>query len=226
MNPVVFILPGNETFGKKVSNDLNAEIGEYTMHRFPDGESYVRVLNNVEGKDIIIICTLHKPDEKFLPLFFLCKLLKDLKAKQVILVAPYLAYMRQDKRFNDGEAITSNYFASAISLFVDKLITVDPHLHRINSLTEIYSVPAYTLHAADHISEWIKNNVKKPILIGPDSESAQWISEVANKYNIPYVVLEKKRKGDSEVEVSAPHLEKFKDHTPVLLDDIISTQER
>lgn len=223
MTPIVFTLPGNEKLGKKIISELNAEKGIYNLHRFPDGESYIRIDSNVQLKEAIIICTLHEPDEKILQLLFLCKLLKELHVKRITLVAPYLAYMRQDKRFNPGEAITSTYFASLISSFVDYLITVDPHLHRRNSLSEIYSIPSQVLHAADHISNWIQKNIENPVLVGPDSESEQWVSEVAKNANAPFIILEKNRKGDRDVEVSIPHLEQFKGCVPVLVDDIIST---
>jgi ribose-phosphate pyrophosphokinase len=223
MKSIIFTLPGNETLGETITTGLNAEKGNYNLHRFPDGESYVRIESTVENKNAIVICTLHEPDDKLLQLFFLCKLLKELKAKRIILVAPYLAYMRQDKRFNPGEAVTSTYFAALISSFTDELITIDPHLHRRNSLSEIYSIPSQVLHAADHISDWIKNNIAKPVLVGPDSESEQWVSDVAKKANAPYIVLEKIRNGDRDVEVSVPHVETYKDYTPVLVDDIIST---
>lgn len=223
MKSIIFTLPGNEILGKKIATGLNAEIGIYNLRNFPDGESYVRVDSNVEDKEIVVVCTLHQPDEKLLPLFFLCKLLKELKAKRIILLSPYLAYMRQDKRFNSGEAITSNYFASLVSGFVDHLITVDPHLHRRNSLSEIYTISSQVIHAANHISGWIKNNIDKPLLVGPDSESEQWVSEVANQAGAPFIILEKIRRGDIDVEVSIPHVEQYKEYTPILVDDIIST---
>jgi ribose-phosphate pyrophosphokinase len=177
----------------------------------------------VEEKEVIVVCTLHEPNPKLLPLLFICKLLKDLKAKSICLVVPYLSYMRQDKQFNSGEAITSDYFAQLISSFADRIITIDPHLHRRSSMNEIYSIPCNVLHSAKLISSWIKNNIQKPLLIGPDSESEQWVSEVAKDAGAPYIVLEKLRRGDNDVDVSIPQTEKYKDHTPVLVDDIIST---
>jgi ribose-phosphate pyrophosphokinase len=103
------------------------------------------------------------------------------------------------------------------------LITIDPHLHRIKSLSEIYNIPTKVTHAASHISAWIKNNIVTPLLIGPDLESEQWVSEVAKNANAPYIILTKIRHGDRNVEVSVPHFDTYKDHTPVLVDDIIST---
>lgn len=223
MNKIVFALPGNEHLSESITANINAEKGQLIIRNFPDGESYVRVINNVAGKEAILMCTLNNPDQKFLPLYFLAKSIKEQGAAKITLVSPYLSYMRQDKKFNAGEAVTSEYFATLISSFADELITVDPHLHRRNSMAEIYSIPCYTLHAADLISEYIRNEIKKPLLIGPDSESEQWVSKVAAKANAPFIILEKKRTGDKHVKISIPHTEKFKDHLPVLVDDIIST---
>ena len=223
MKPIVFALPGNEILAKSIANSIQADLGETVIRHFPDGETYVRVLSEVKNRKIIMVCTLAYPDEKLLPLYFLSKTLKSLGADCTCLVAPYLAYMRQDKVFNQGEGVTSEYFASHISGFVDTLITIDPHLHRRNSMSEIYSIPCTALHASELISKWIKENISLPILIGPDSESEQWVSEVAKNAGAPFIVLEKIRYGDKDVEVSVPKVGEYKDHTPVLIDDIIST---
>ncbi len=223
MKPIVFALKGNELLAESIIAGIEGEKGEFVLRQFPDGETYIRILSNVEEKDIVIVCTLHEPDNKLLPLLFLCRLLKDLNAKSICLIAPYLAYMRQDKQFNPGEAVTSEYFAKLLSSFADRLITVDPHLHRRTSMKEIYSIPCEVLHAAGLISEWIKNNIPDAVLIGPDSESEQWVSEVAKDANIPFIVLKKIRHGDRDVEVSVPQVEKYKNYIPVLVDDIIST---
>jgi ribose-phosphate pyrophosphokinase len=223
MKPIVFSLPGNELLAQKIMAGIQADEAEYELRSFPDGETYLRVISDVEGRDIIIVCTLHQPDSKILPLLFLCNLLKYLKAKSICLICPYLAYMRQDKQFKPGEAVTSEYFASLLSGLSDRLITIDPHLHRRASMKEIYSIPCEVLHAAAAISEWIKVNIPDALVIGPDSESEQWVSEVAKSANVPFVILEKIRLGDKDVKVSVPQVERYKNHTPVLVDDIIST---
>ena len=222
-NCILFSIPGNEKLCHSLAELLHAEQGEAIIRRFPDGETYVKVLTNVYEKEAIIVCSLHHPDNKILPLYFLAKTLKEFRASSVTLIAPYLAYMRQDKRFTDGECISSELFARLLSSFVDKLITIDPHLHRRTSLEEIYSIHTSVLHASALISKWIKENINKPVLIGPDSESEQWVSKVAADAGAPFIVLSKIRSGDRKVQVSVPHVEKHKDHTPVLVDDIIST---
>lgn len=220
---LLFAYPGNERLAEMLIEETGYELGMLDFHHFPDGENLVRLGTEVKGQDIILLCSLDRPDEKAVSLMFFAQTAKELGAKSVGLIAPYLGYMRQDKRFHEGEAITSDIFASFISDHFDSLITVDPHLHRYKSLSEIYSIPTRVVHAADAIAEWIKNNIDAPVLIGPDSESDQWVSEVAQKAGAPYIILTKTRRGDKDVEVTVPDIEKYKSHTPVLVDDIIST---
>ena len=223
MSRIFFALPCNDVLTSSLAVYCKAELGAAIFHHFPDGETLVKVDSDVNNKIVILVCTLDRPDGKLLSLYFLAQTAKELGAQHICLVAPYLAYMRQDKRFSPGEGITSIYFSKLVSHFIDSIITVDPHLHRIHALSEIYSIPATVIHATQLISDWIKANIKTPVLIGPDEESTQWVSAVANGANVPYIILQKIRKGDTDVEVSVPHLEKYIHHTPVLVDDIIST---
>ncbi|MEW6778048.1 MAG: ribose-phosphate pyrophosphokinase [Bdellovibrionota bacterium] len=221
--PLFFSLPGNESLGAAIAARLSAELGKLTARRFPDGESYVRLESDPKGRSVIFLCTLDRPDEKFLPLLFAAETARDLGAARLGLIAPYLSYMRQDARFQPGEGITSTYFAKAVSRSFDWLLTVDPHLHRRESLSEIYEIPARAVHAAPALSVWIGKNVKNPLVIGPDEESRQWAQAVAGGNGAPAIVLEKKRLGDRKVEVSAPEAGRYKGRTAVLVDDIIST---
>ncbi len=223
MQTVFFPLPGNESLAQSIADHLGAEAAALEVRHFPDGESYVRYSSDLEGQRVVLVCTLDRPDEKFLPLVFAAAAARDLGATEVGLAAPYLAYMRQDRRFQPGEAVTSTYFARTLNHWFDWLVTVDPHLHRRGSLSEIYSILTTALSAAPSISSWIDEKVKNPLLIGPDSESEQWVAAVADDVGAPFVVLEKTRRGDREVEISVPQVERWRNHTPVLVDDIIST---
>ena len=136
---------------------------------------------------------------------------------------PYLAYMRQDKRFQSGEAITSNAYARLLSASLDWIVTIDPHLHRRSSMSEIYSVPVSICHAAPKLSIWIREHVTDAIVIGPDSESEQWVSAVAGEAGAPFATLQKTRHGDRDVEIEIPNLERWRGRKPVLVDDIISS---
>jgi ribose-phosphate pyrophosphokinase len=216
-------MPGSERQGRDLADRLGAETGVVETRRFPDGECYVRIGSKVAGREIVLVCTLARPDDQFLRLVFAVRTLRELGASRITLVAPYLAYMRQDKRFHAGEAVTSTYFADLLSREIDRLITVDPHLHRHEALSEIYAIPAVALHAAPLLADWIAANVEQPLIIGPDIESEQWVSDVANRAAAPYVVLRKERHGDRDVEIAIPDLRERVGRQPVLIDDIASS---
>jgi ribose-phosphate pyrophosphokinase len=136
--------------------------------------------------------------------------------------------MRQDKRFHPGETISAQHIARMIGDHVDWLVTVDPHLHRITDLSQVYSIPTAAVHAAGCMAAWIQQHINQPLLIGPDEESAQWVSDVAVQADAPFLVLSKVRQGDRQVEVSFSQqdqldLQKWRGYTPVLIDDMIST---
>lgn len=223
MNAVVFALPQNGALAQSLARELDAELGAVELRRFPDGESYVRLDSAVAGREVVIAASLNKPDPKLAPLLFVARTARELGAAGVVLAAPYLAYMRQDRQFREGEGVTSRFFAEFVSSFADGLVTVDPHLHRIRRLTDLYRIPADVVHAAPLIGRWLQSNVASPLLIGPDEESRQWVAEVAEAAAAPHVVLSKVRRGDRDVQVSVPQIESWRDRTPVLVDDIVST---
>lgn len=223
MQSVLLSVPGSEATAERLRARLDAEVGAVTVRHFPDGELYVRIDAPVAGRDVVLVCGLDRPADKILPFLFLAATARDLGARRVGLVAPYLSFMRQDSRFHPGEGITSTYFAGLVSGAVDWLVTVDPHLHRWSSLAEIYKIPADVVHAAPAIADWVKRHVPSPVLVGPDAESEQWVAAVAARIDAPYQVLEKTRRGDRDVSVSPPDLARCNGHTPVLVDDIIST---
>ena len=220
---LVFSMPGHEALGSSLATALNAPEGTLAIRECPDGETYVRGETPCDGRDVVLAANLFQPNHAVLPLMFCAQALRVLDAGRVVLVSPYLPYMRQDMRFQPGEVITSRIFAKLLSETVDGLVTIDPHLHRYTSLSEIYSIPSRVEHAAPAIAEWIRAHVEQPLIIGPDSESEQWVSEVADMAESPYLVLAKKRHGDRDVEIAVPQLDAWRGRTPVLVDDIIST---
>src|SRR6478672_10516794 len=148
MTPLLIALPGNEDLATRIAKAMGAELGRAEFRHFPDGETYLRFLSDVSNREVVLVATLYRPDEKFLPLLFAAATARELGASRVGLIAPYLAYMRQDRRFHAGEAQAARVFAQEISRIADWLVTVDPHLHRIHALSDVYTIPASAVHAA------------------------------------------------------------------------------
>jgi ribose-phosphate pyrophosphokinase len=218
MKPVVFAMPENRDLARR----LDGQHGDLILRSFPDGETYVRLETPVSERTVLVVCALNHPNDKILPLLLAADAARDLGAARVGLVAPYLSYLRQDARFTPGEAVSSKTFARLLSEF-DALFTVDPHLHRYTSLQDVYSIPTFVAHAAPLVAEWIRHQAPYPLIIGPDQESRQWVASVAGIVKAPHVTLEKTRRDDRTVEIAHEDVSIWRDRTPVLIDDIIST---
>ncbi|NCC71684.1 ribose-phosphate diphosphokinase, partial [bacterium] len=163
------------------------------------------------------------PNKTLLNIIFAAQTAKDLGVKKVVLISPYLAFMRQDKRFKDGEAINAQIMAKIINTYIDKFITIDPHLHRIRHMDDIFHIPAKNLSANLAISNFIKKNFKNTIIMGPDWESYQWAEEISSNLGIKNTVLEKTRHSYRHVDVMMKNQIDMKDKNVIIVDDIIST---
>lgn len=226
----LYAMPGNETRAARLAEHLGhrgieTRAAVCAVHRFPDGETLVQLDPQPVPAQAraALVCTLDRPDLKTVPLLMAASTLRDLGARTVGLLAPYLAYMRQDKRFAPGQAVSAHVYAGLLSSHFDWLMTIDPHLHRIHDLAEIYTLRAHVLHAAPLLAAWIAENVDSPLVVGPDAESTQWATEVARLAGAPVVVLDKVRLADTAVRVSVPDLSPWPGRTPVLIDDVISS---
>lgn len=218
----VVAVPRNQQHAEQLATRLGVPVIVPEVRQFPDGEIYVRITEDLAGRDVVLVGSLSGHGDAFLNVAFLAGTARDLGARQVGLVAPYLAYMRQDDRFHQGEGVTARYFGRLMSGVVDWMVTVDPHLHRLDSLSHVYSIPTTIARAAPAIAAYIAAQVEHPVLVGPDAESVQWVSAVADRCGAPFVILEKTRRGDRDVSISMPD-KAWNGHTPVLIDDIIST---
>ncbi len=220
---VLFDLFGHGVLADDIAGQCGIERGRVLVRRFPDEETYVRYESDVNGREVLILANLSRPDPHVPALLFAAATARELGARRVTLVAPYLPYMRQDHRFITGEAITSRIFARLVCTHFDALVTMDPHLHRYGALEEIYSVPVRLAASAPAVAQWVLRHVEQPLLMGPDAESEQWVSAVAKLAGAPWCVSQKTRNGDRDVAVSVPDLSAWCGRTPVILDDIISS---
>ena len=228
MTVVVLPFPAQRVLAADIAVLLEAHgfesrVGRLDWRRFPDGESLVAVDEVIDGADVILLASLRDPDAMALALRYAAATAREFGARSVGLVAPYLAYMRQDARFHPGEAITAPLFAGFLEDSFDWLATVDPHLHRIPTLDAVFRIPTRCVAAAPAVAGWIRDTVTDPVLIGPDGESEQWVADIAGRAGLPYQVLSKQRSGDRDVQVSLPDPGLLRGRTPVIVDDIIST---
>ena len=209
---------------KSIAKKLKVKYSPLTISTFPDGDLYMKFNTSLKGHKVVIVQSFQpNPNKSLLNIVHAAETAKDLGAKKVILVAPYLAFMRQDKRFKPGECINSRVMAKLLNNSVDKLITIDPHIHRYKSLKDIFTIPTKNLTANHAIGEYVKKHIPNTVIIGPDWESYQWAEEVAKIVGCDCTCLEKTRHSSRKVSVKMIREVPVKGKNVVLVDDIIST---
>jgi len=217
---------GAPKLGRDVAVRMNAQVLNYETRRFPDGERYIKLNDSCRGKTVGIIQSTYKdPDELLMEFVMLSDAAHGEGALNVIGIFPYLAYLRQDARFHHGEALSSRVFARLIkSSEISKMVTVDPHLHRIHDLNQLYRIPTVNLSAMPDLTSYVLEHFKpvNPIVVAPDEEASQWATKVASHLKTEYIVAKKVRLGDELVEISfGAH--KLARRDVLIVDDIVST---
>lgn len=223
MKKLVVACSNSVELAKKIAKQINAEYLKLDADHFPDGESHIRFRKDIANKEIIFVQSMFPaPNDAMIEVIFATNTAYELGARNLTLVAPYLAYMRQDKRFYSGEC-QSNRIMARLLTCVDRIITVDPHLHRIDSLSKIFKIKAVKLSANFAIAEYIYRNFDNEIILGPDAESYQWAETIAKHIDVKALVLKKHRYTSRSVRIKLKTTEKLKGKNIVIVDDIIST---
>lgn len=210
--------------GYLIAKKLKDNHSELIVDKFPDDEIRIRFAVELKNKDIVLVQSFYKNiSDCIVEVIFAAKTAKELGAKEVILVAPYFPYLRQDKRFNSGEAISLNIVAEIIDKYFDAVYVMDPHLHRKNKLEHIFRIKSIELTANYLIADYIRKNIKNPIIIGPDEESYKWAKSVAEILGVGSTILKKRRYSSYHVKVKLEEKIDLKNKNAVIVDDIIST---
>ncbi|WP_425261636.1 ribose-phosphate diphosphokinase [Rubrivivax sp. RP6-9] len=191
-------------------------------HRFPDGETRLRLPPQLPQR-VAVLRGLHQPNDKLAELMLAAAGARELGARHLTLVSPYLAYMRQDMAFTPGEVVSQRHLGRALAAWFEAVVTVDPHLHRVPTMDAV--VPGrrgVALTAAPLLGGFVARQVPGALLLGPDEEAAQWVGVAARAHGLDHAVCHKQRHGDHDVDVALPGAD-VAGRDVVLFDDVAST---
>jgi ribose-phosphate pyrophosphokinase len=194
-----------EKLAREIAKQLDLDLHLVDVHTFPDGESLVRAKSETPGS-AILFRSLDHPNEKLIELLLAADALRRQGVGQLGLVCPYLGYMRQDRVFEAGQALSQHVVANLLGTVFDDVLTVEAHLHRIQALSEVFPCRARSISAAPVIADWLRKNTQTDLVVGPDSESEPWVRAIAEEAKLDWAVASKSRQGDRVVEVDLPAL--------------------
>ncbi len=212
----------DETAGlaKRLARALNARASLILEHRFPDRECLVRVAHRNDA-EAIVVQSFNEPDGKLLPALLAADALHRAGARRVTLVAPYLAYMRQDRVFRPGESVSQTVFGECLGRWFDRVFTVEAHLHRIRRLSEATKCRGRSLSAAPVVAQWLARQAPDALVVGPDEESQTLVESIARVAGVRWAAGIKTRIDDRRVRIRFPDLPAG--DRAVIVDDIASS---
>ncbi|HHC73361.1 MAG TPA: ribose-phosphate diphosphokinase [Thiotrichales bacterium] len=218
---LLLAFPEHTGEGERLAAALGCPFAAVRIHHFPDGESLIRLPPELPER-VVLYRTLHHPNAKLTELLLAARGAREVGARELLLVIPYLCYMRQDKAFHPGEVVSQRIVGRFLGELCDGLFTVDTHLHRIDHLEEAIPSGGVNLSAAPLLGRLVAERRPGALLLGPDAESAQWVASAAGAGGLDHAVARKVRSGDRSVSIHLPERE-FRDRRVVLLDDVASS---
>jgi ribose-phosphate pyrophosphokinase len=219
---VVLAFDDEAVLGAGLAAAMGAGFDVIERHAFPDGETRLRLPAQLPAR-VVLLRGLQAPNAKLTELLLAAGGARELGARQLILVAPYLAYMRQDLAFTPGEVVSQRQLGRLLAAAFDAVITVDPHLHRVTTMDEV--VPGrrgVALTAAVLLGAHAVRHVESPVLLAPDEEAGPWVRLAATAHGLDHAACHKQRRGDRDVVVRLPELP-LAGRAVVLMDDVAST---
>lgn len=218
----VHCLPCGAADARRLAARLGLPVQEITIHQFPDGEMKVTVSDAAPTS--IIYASLDRPNDKLIALLFAAEALRRGGAKRLVLLAPYLCYMRQDAAFHPGEAISQQAIGRLLTATFDRVITVDAHLHRTTDIRMVFpGIEADNLSAMPAIADALAGIDPTTVVAGPDEESRPWVSALGALLGLGHVVGRKTRSGDRSVEIDFAGQIAMAGRPILLVDDIVSS---
>jgi ribose-phosphate pyrophosphokinase len=219
---ILFAGSGNPALARAVAEALGVPLGRCAVERFPDGETSVRILESVRGKDVYLLQPTCPPvNDNSMELLVFADACRRAAAARIHAVVPYFGYSRSDKRQSRREPIT----ASLVSLLmrtagIDHVVTLDLHTIQIEGF---FPGPFDTLTAVPTLCAALKPELPRDTtVVSPDAGRVKLATEYAARLDLPLAVLHKRR--ESGTETHATHLVgEVRGRTCLIIDDMIST---
>lgn len=222
MNAAVCAFEEDAAPAGRLAQALGAPLSAVALHRFPDGEGLPRVISPA-APTVLLYRGLAHPDAKLMPLLLAADALRRAGARRIVLVAPYMPYLRQDEVFAPGQSLSRDVWGGLVGPAFDRIVTVEPHLHRTHDLGPVFAGRPVTVISAAALLARAIGQEGAPLIVGPDAESEPWTAKVAQALATDHLVLTKHRLGDRAVELVLPAAAQVSGRRVALVDDICSS---
>jgi len=218
----IFSGTANPTLAKRIADYIGIPLGEVTISRFPDGEIFVKIGENIRGRDIYIVQPIcSSPNEALMELLIMIDAAKRASAYRITAVLPFYGYARQDRKDQPRVPITAKLVANLlVAAGANRLLTVDLHAQQIQGF---FDIPVDHLYAAPILVNYLRSkNLQNLVVVSPDPGGLKMAYAYSNMLGSGLAIVAKQRKSATEVEVMNLVGDVSGCNT-VLVDDLTST---
>ncbi len=190
----------NPPLAEEIASQLDTQLCKVTLKRFADGEIFVRIDENVRGRDVYIINPTNPPAENLLELLLLMDAARRASAARITAVIPYFGYARQDRKDQPRVAISAKLMANMVSVAgADRVLAIDFHQHQLQGF---FDLPVDHLYAAPvFVNHYRQKNLQDLVVVAPDVGSAKMARGFAKRLNGTLAIIDKRRTGPNVAEV-------------------------
>ena len=190
----------NRPLAEEMAEHLGQPLCAVTIRRFADGEIFVKIDENVRGRDVFIIQPTNPPAENHLELLFLIDAARRASAARITAVLPYFGYARQDRKDQPRVAISAKLMANLITAAgADRVLGMDFHSHQLQGF---FDIPVDHLYAAPvFVSHFRQKQLYDPVVVAPDVGSAKMARGFAKRLNASFAIIDKRRPSANVAEV-------------------------
>ncbi|MBI5941477.1 MAG: ribose-phosphate diphosphokinase [Caulobacterales bacterium] len=206
---------------ERLAGRLAVPPGLIDLHRFPDGE----VLPTVPltgAATVILYRSLHDANQRLVSLLLAADACRRSGVTRLVLVAPYLCYLRQDAVFQPGQPLSRDLVGRWLGAAFDRVVTVQAHLHRTTDLSDVFGVPAESLSISADLAALAAED-DRPLVVGPDIESRPLVEQAARRLGTDWITFDKTRLGDRQVRLMLPSPDRVAGRAVLILDDVCSS---
>lgn len=205
----------------RLARQLAMPQGLIDLHRFPDGE-VLPTVPQTGAATVALYRSLHDANQRLVSLLLAADAYRRSGVTRLVLVAPYLGYLRQDTVFQPGQPLSRDVIGRWLGGAFDRVVTVQAHLHRTADLSDVFSVPAESLCIAGDLAVLAAED-DRPVIIGPDIESWPLAEDAAKRLGVDWTLFDKTRLGDHQVRLTLRSPDKVAGRSVLILDDVCSS---
>jgi ribose-phosphate pyrophosphokinase len=189
----------NRPLAEEIAQQLDSELCRVTLRRFADGEIFVKIDENVRGRDVYIIQSTNPPAENLIELLLLMDAARRASAARITAVMPYFGYARQDRKDQPRVAISAKLMANMVSVAgADRVLAIDFHQHQLQGF---FDLPVDHLYAAPvFVNHYKQKKLEDVVVVAPDVGSAKMARGFAKRLNGSLAIIDKRRTGANMAE--------------------------